>query len=54
MTLELATRSAVSRKLATSLAGWLAIFVGGMVLVGWVLDLWRTSHRPSAPRGGGA
>ena len=39
MTLELATQSAVSRKLATSFAGALAIFVGGMVLVGWALDI---------------
>lgn len=39
MPLELATQSAVPRKLAPTLAGALAVFVGGMVFVGWALDI---------------
>ncbi len=39
MTLEMATQPTVSRTLATPLAGALAIFLGGMVLVGWALDI---------------
>src|SRR3990170_6882746 len=36
---ESANQPEVSRKLATLIASALAVFVGGMVLVGWALDI---------------
>ncbi len=39
MTLDVAPPSSGSRRLAAKSAGALAVFAGGMVLVGWALDI---------------